>query len=121
MVANGDAFLTLHLWDLRAQVEAQLRRLTKVHTKLEKLGDRTAESFPGDKALIIEDLSDIVRMSANVSEVSQLALEQAHALGGGDLSCSSRDAALARHPSPIAGPKSPFLVVTDPQCDTYTI
>jgi hypothetical protein len=80
-MTGADPVLTLHLWDLRAQVEAQLRCLTTVQHKLDALPDSSATSFSADKAVIIKDLSDILAMNASIREVSQLALGQAQTLG----------------------------------------
>jgi hypothetical protein len=66
--------LSAALWDLRAQVEAELRCLTKVH----RLHDGRADT--GDKARIIAELRDVLRINNEIRTACELAIATADEL-----------------------------------------
>jgi hypothetical protein len=72
-----DRLLPLYLWDLRAQVEAQLRRLTDVQRHLEAMPQDTREKRRQHLARIVQDLSDLLEENASIRQVSNEALEAA--------------------------------------------
>ena len=73
--------LAVHLWDLRAQAEAKLRRVTRVQQLLTEY-ERGAN--PTDRArtrqAIIKDVSDIAALSDSVRAVAEAAVTAAMAL-----------------------------------------
>ncbi len=74
MSETPDLF-TLHLWDLRAQVESQLRCLTKIHRMYEELpplGDPQRGIQLRD---MHKDLADVITTNAAMRGVSEEALD----------------------------------------------
>ncbi|MGE3473150.1 MAG: hypothetical protein AB7O28_22575 [Vicinamibacterales bacterium] len=72
--------LTAHLWDLRAQVESQLRCITKIHRRFEALAPKGSDRRAADKQAIVSDLSDVLTMAAAVRGVCESAIEAVEAL-----------------------------------------
>jgi len=66
--------LSAALWDLSAQVEGQLRCLTKIH----RMHDRPAQ--PGDKETIVSELEDVLRMNHRIGTSCELSIEHAREL-----------------------------------------
>jgi hypothetical protein len=79
-VPETNAFLSLHLWDLRAQVEAQLRCLTTVQRINDNLPAGGDARRAHDRGRMIADLRDILRASDAIRAVCEQALEQAESL-----------------------------------------
>ena len=71
--------LQLHVWDLRAQVEAQLRRLTAVQQTMDAMSD-TTHTPDTQKQRINQDLAEFLRANAAIADVSAAALEIARLL-----------------------------------------
>jgi hypothetical protein len=74
VVTEKHSPLSAALWDLRAQVEAELRCLTKVH----RLHDGGSE--PGDKARIIAELRDVLRINNDIRTACEMAIVTADEL-----------------------------------------
>jgi hypothetical protein len=74
MTAEEMTPLSALLWDLRAQVEGQLRCLTKIH----RMHDRKTQ--PGDKHAIVTELQDVLTKNADVVRSCEIAIEEAEAL-----------------------------------------
>jgi hypothetical protein len=75
-----ETMLPLYLWDLRAQVEAQLRALTEVQRLLDVLAATPQRNQAAHTAKILKDLQDILSANAAVREVTATAIEAAQAL-----------------------------------------
>jgi ribosomal protein L29 len=72
--------ISLHLWDLRAQVEAELRCLTKVHRRYEQL---PPEGNPERAAMIREmrqDIADVLTANGSIRGVAMETLDALNAL-----------------------------------------
>jgi hypothetical protein len=72
--------LTSLLWDIRAQVEAQLRCLTKLHQRLDGLPRRTPQQRAADIEHILKDLTDIYKTHTTLEPICAEALAAAHRL-----------------------------------------
>ena len=72
--------LPVYLWDLRAQVESQLRLLTGVQRLLDDLPVLRGTSASDATVGIVRDLSLLVEANGNIREVSALALSAAQLL-----------------------------------------
>lgn len=64
----------LYLWDLRTQVESQLRCLTKIHQMYEKLPPRGDAARATQLREIEEDLKDVAAANAVIRTLSTEAL-----------------------------------------------
>ena len=73
--------LAAHLWDLRAQAEARLRRVTRVQQLLADY-ERGANSTDRTRTrqAIIEEVSDIAALSDSLRDVADAAVTAAMAL-----------------------------------------
>lgn len=71
--------LQLHVWDLRTQVEAQLRRLTGVQQLLDAM-TQSADYRDVHKQRISQNLSEIQHANATIADVSAAALDIARSL-----------------------------------------
>jgi hypothetical protein len=71
--------LQLHVWDLRTQVEAQLRRLTGVQQMIDSMSDADGER-DAQKQRINQHLAEILKANAAIADVSNAALEVAQLL-----------------------------------------
>ena len=74
MTDDQSAMFSSMLWDLRAQVEGQLRCLTKIHRLHEQNNGHNA------KATIISELQDFLVKHEILGRASAMTLEQAHVL-----------------------------------------
>ena len=75
-----ETMLPLYLWDLRAQVEAQLRALTEVQRLLDVLATSPARTRNAHTSKILKDLQEILHANTAIREVTATALEAAQAL-----------------------------------------
>ena len=71
--------LQLHVWDLRTQVEAQLRRLTGVQQMLDAM-TQSADNRDAHKQRINQNLIEIQHANATIADVSAAALDIARSL-----------------------------------------
>ena len=62
--------LSLQLWDLRTQLEGQLRCLTKIHPSIDAWATTGSSMRSEKRTQVIKDLDDLIRMSTVVSEVA---------------------------------------------------
>ncbi len=67
--------LSLHLWDLRAQVESQLRCLTKIHRLYGQLPPPGDPKRAADLREMKKDLADVITANASVRGVATETLE----------------------------------------------
>ncbi len=72
--------ISLHLWDLRAQVESQLRCLTKVHRLYEQLPPASDPKRAIDLREMRTDMADVITMNGSVRGVATETLEALTAL-----------------------------------------
>ena len=72
--------LPLYLWDLRAQVEAQLRALTDVQRLLDALPTAGNGERERHTTRIVKDIQEILRANAAIREVTVTALDAAETL-----------------------------------------
>jgi hypothetical protein len=72
-----DRMLPLYLWDLRAQVEAQLRALTDVQRQVDAMLQLTPKRRREHLAKIVEHLTGILEANASIRQVSNEALDAA--------------------------------------------
>ena len=75
-----DLPLVLHLWDIRAQLEAQLRCLTKVHRWVDDLPTTPAPDRAALKAEILQNLTEIQSTCDIVRDASANAIAAAKQL-----------------------------------------
>jgi hypothetical protein len=75
-----ETMLPLYLWDLRAQVEAQLRALTEVQRLLDALATAPQRNQAAHTAKILKDLQEILNANAAIREVTATAIEAARTL-----------------------------------------
>lgn len=74
---NAFPMLTVHLWDLRAQLEAQLRCLTKVHRWVDELPGPSAAERRTRKDEIIQNLTEIRDTAGTVRDAAVSAMVSA--------------------------------------------
>jgi hypothetical protein len=79
-VPDSSPLLPLYLWDLRAQVEAQLRSLTTLQRTYDHRVLLPAAQRADDKARLVADLSEILQMNLAIRSVCEQALDEARAL-----------------------------------------
>jgi hypothetical protein len=79
-VAETPDVISLYLWDLRAQVESQLRCLTKIHRTYEKLPLTGDVRRAYDTRQMLADLADVLTMNGSVRGVCEDAIAQVKAL-----------------------------------------
>jgi hypothetical protein len=77
LIREPDSTLALHLWDLRAQLEAQLRCLTKVHRWVDDFPTLPAEQRAQQKREILENLEEIRSTSEIVRGIATAAISAA--------------------------------------------
>ncbi len=70
----------LLLWDLRAQVESQLRCLTKIHRMCEQLPPSGDPKRAADVRDMQKDMADVLALNASTRGVATEALEGVNAL-----------------------------------------
>jgi hypothetical protein len=75
-----ETMLPLYLWDLRAQVEAQLRALTEVQRLLDVLAAAPTRNRSAHTSKILKDLQEILHANGAIREVTATALEAAQTL-----------------------------------------
>ena len=66
--------LSLHLWDLRSQLEGQVRCLTKIHPSIDAWGAMDASRRFETRVQVLKDLEDLIRISTLVGNVATEAL-----------------------------------------------
>jgi len=70
-MADAPDLISLCLWDLRSQFEAQLRHLTNVQRRYEQLKTAGSEQRAREKRQILADLTDIRRLNVSVRVVCE--------------------------------------------------
>ncbi len=72
--------ISLHLWDLRAQVESQLRCITKIHRLYDQLPPSGDPKRTIDLREMRTDLADVITTNGSVRGVATETLEALTAL-----------------------------------------
>jgi len=62
--------LSAQLWDLRTQLEGQLRCLTKIHPSIDAWDTMDRATRAEKRSHVIKDLEDLIRMSTVVAQVA---------------------------------------------------
>ncbi len=75
-----ETMLPLYLWDLRAQVESQLRMLTDVQRLLDLIATTPPAARTPHTAKIVSHLTEILNANAAIRDVTATALEAARTL-----------------------------------------
>jgi hypothetical protein len=69
-VPDKNTLLTLYLWDLRTQMEAQMRCLTNVQQVVDGVGGGRPVVQPAQVTRVLADLADIGTIAGRVSEIA---------------------------------------------------
>jgi hypothetical protein len=72
--------LSLHLWDLRAQMEGQLRRITQIQRLCEKLSPAGDPRRFQDRRRMASEMADVLTTSAAVRAIAAEALDIINAI-----------------------------------------
>ena len=80
MAADARSLLTANLWDLRAQVEAQLRCLTKVQRWADEFPSLSPGGRQWRKEEIAQNLREIRTTAETVADVAEAAISNTDAL-----------------------------------------
>jgi hypothetical protein len=70
MPAPAYQTLSLHLWDIRAQLEAQIRCLTKVHPTVDAWPNTNTGERIATRADLLKDFDDLVRATKLVADLA---------------------------------------------------
>jgi len=74
------ALLQAHLWALRAEVESQVRNLTKVHRELDTLPERGDVRRDAESERLVIDVEQILDANRTIRALCETAVEQARLL-----------------------------------------
>ena len=83
MAPEMDPIMTLYLWDLRTQAEAQLRGLTALQQLIDAHPHVAHLTVEQRKTKILAEFVDLLMLNASIRELLDVALSEADTLGAG--------------------------------------